>query len=94
MATITRMKGGFQQQRKVKNLGWFFKHARSTAIEKFDLWQSNDGWEMFVDFADGWTFHTHYASYQVFCTTMARQRSLKGVEVQVHSGVGDRSFKI
>lgn len=83
MATITRMKAGKMQSRTVKNLGWFFKHARTTEITHFSMRESNDGWEMFVDFADGWSYHTHYASFEVFKRTMERQRSLRGVPITI-----------
>lgn len=88
MATITKMEKGIQHQRSVKNLGWFFRHARSTVIEKFDMWESNTGWEMFVDFADGWTFQTPFASFEVFKQVMRRQRSLQGVPVTLHTSDG------
>ncbi len=88
MATITKMQGGHQIQRTVKNLGWFFDHARRVEIVKFDLWEANDGWEMFVDFADGWTYHVHYASFENWKNLMKRQRSLRGVRVTLHGSDG------
>lgn len=86
---IKRVRPGVTKSIDVKNLGWFFHKARRTIIDRFDMWQSNDGWEMFVDFADGDVFQTHYASRSVFEHVMSRQRSLHGVAVAFHLESGD-----
>jgi len=90
-ARVTKtVRPGVFQVRDVKNLGWFFRKARQTVIDRFDLWQSNDGWEMFADFADGTRFHTHYADISVFKHVMGRQRSLRGVRVVIHPEDGSK----
>jgi hypothetical protein len=94
MARVTFVKSGRQHVRNVKNLGWFFKQARTVEITRFDMWKSNDGWEMFVDFADGKTFQTHYADLTVFKHFMGRQRSLRGVVVTIHDSNGDRTLTL
>jgi hypothetical protein len=43
---------------------------------------------MFVDFDDGSTFHTPYASLTVFRNVMKKQRSLRGVIVTLHDREG------
>jgi len=80
---------------KVKNLGWFFKKARTTTIDRFQMVRvqklSERGtglsewadWEMIVWFSDGYVFHSDFASLDVFKSVMSRQRSLKGVVVNV-----------
>ena len=92
MASVVRkIRPGVTQRFVVKNLGWFFRKARTTVIEKFDMWQSNQGWEMFVDFAGGDVFETHFADITVFKHVMNRQRSLRGVVVNMHHEDGSIS---
>jgi hypothetical protein len=43
---VTRMvRPGVYSSHGVKNLGWFFRKARSVVIDRLDLWESNQGWE-------------------------------------------------
>lgn len=85
MARVTHFHKGLMRVKNVKNLGWFFRKARTTPVRRFELYEANDGyWEMFVDFEDSTTFSTQYASLEVFKRTMKRQRSLKGVTVYIH----------
>jgi len=39
MARVTRLEKGFMRTKDVKNLGWFFRKARTTPIERFDMWR-------------------------------------------------------
>lgn len=72
--------------RRVKNLRWFFEKARSTIISNFEMVRYRDasGWNMYVVFGDGYRYRSDYASLEVFEDVMGRQRSLKGVPVEVH----------
>jgi len=79
--------------RKVKNLGWFFKKARTTIIKALYMTRDRvrnsaygdqlDSWEMTAQFDDGYVYKSVYADMSVFKSIMGRQRSLRGVTVQV-----------
>lgn len=84
----TIVRPGVFRVRNVKNLGWFFRKARDFVIEDFSLWQTNDGWSMFADFADGTAFYAHYNDLSVFKEVMNRQRSLRGTSVIIHKEDG------
>jgi len=95
MATVNKMiRPGVYQRVGVKNLGWFFRKARTTTPSRIDLWQSNQGWEMFADFPDEATFSTPFASFTVFREVMNRQRSLRGVKVLVHREDGSHEVMV
>ena len=87
-SVVRKVRPGVTKRIAVKNLGWFFRKARKVTIDRFYMGQSNDGWEMFVDFSDGDVFQTHYADLNVFKHVMNRQRSLRGVVVEVHRDHG------
>ena len=79
--------------KKVKNLGWFFRKARSETIRDFTMIKIEGpgsslsaGWHMRVVFDDAYVFEAEYADLSVFKNVMNRQRSLKGVRVHIDDG--------
>ncbi len=79
--------------RTVKNLDWFFRKARTTIITSFKMFQHQSGhqfqdWTMAVTFEDGCRYESDYADLSVFKDVMNRQRSLKGVVVEVDPADG------
>ena len=80
--------------RQVRNLGWFFRKARTTIITDFKLTWDGNGWQMTVSFADGDVFSTPYADLNVFRNVMSRQRSLHGVVVRVNDGAHSYDLRL
>lgn len=83
MATVRKRSGS---TRSVKNLGWFFRKARTTVISDLTMERVASGWKMTATFDDGEVFTTPYADINVFKQVMGRQRSLKGLVVRVIDG--------
>ena len=75
MARITSPAGNTSV---VKNLGWFLKKARKTAIKSIVLTHVEHSYVMEAVFDDNWIYVTPYADLSMFKRVIGRQRSLKG----------------